>query len=237
MIKKGVIRFCNSFYELQPGVSYVEVVVSIGVLSILMLSLADFSSNAFGVSYNHLMQVEEASQTRFSAERMVNEINQAAYIFPSGLSISLSGTKTVTINTSSAVAILVPTDMNANPVLYNLIAFYLVDNGDKADLYEFKSSTGNSWPANTLPISKFASVSGKSSLIASDIDKSNSSLSYLMNYGNGLTDPMLQGSISGINTNVSTALLKGVNWNLVIKKAQSQTVSIKGISKNVPRFM
>jgi len=222
----------------QSGFSYVEVLISVSVFAILTLCMAQFSSNAFNVMYKQGQQVEMTDQTRFSTDLIPGIINKAYYIFPAGKVINLTGTNLHTnqINTSSSLAFLI-SDNGSTPQYY-FKAFYLADNtAGMSDLYQFSSSTKYSWDNNTCPVLNITTVSGTENLIATDIDKSQSTLTYLLNYNNGITDQILKGSISGITVDDDYALIKGINWNLSFNKAHVQVIQIEGVSNNVPRYL
>jgi|GEM_PF-1784785 len=221
----------------NKGFSYVEVLISVAILAILTLSMAQFSSNAFNIVYKQSQQVEMADQTRFSSDLVSGVITKADYIFPADKTINLLGTNlhTSSINTNNSVAILISDNMGSQ---YYFKAFYLVSNSNgMSDLYQFSSSTKYSWDINTCPISTITTVTGTSSLIASDIDENQSSLTYLLNYNNGITDNILKGNVSGAIISDNDALIKGINWNLSFNKAQVQVMQIEGMSNNVPRFL
>lgn len=221
---------------IKKGFSYVEILMAITALAILTLAMAEFSSNTFGVMFRHGQQLEMADQTRFSTDIITGVINKADYIFPAGKSIALSGTNvhTSSINTNSAVAVLV-SDGEDTPQYY-FKAFYLVTGtGGMTDLYQFSSKYKSTWNTNTRPV--ITAAYGTSSLIASDIDPSKTALTYLLNYNNGTTDAVLRGSITGIASDNDYALVKGINWNISFNKANVQTMQVEGISNNVPRFL
>lgn len=221
---------------IKKGFTYVEILMAISALAILTLAMAEFSSNTFGVMFRHGQQMEMADQTRFSSDMITGIINKADYIFPAGKSIILSGTNvhTSSINTNSAVAVLI-SDGEDSPQYYFKAFYFVTGTGGMIDLYQFSSSDKYTWNANTRP--SITSVSGTSSLIASDIDQSHTTLTYLLNYNNGTTDPVLRGSVTGTAVDNDYALIKGINWSIYFNKANTQTMQIEGISNNVPRFL
>jgi len=223
----------------RRGFTFVEMLISVTALAIIMLALADFSFNTFNISYNHTLQVENANQSRFSSERILNEINKAAYIFPANQNITLiTDEGSDSINTNDAIAMLIPANTSQVSQQYNLVAFYLLDGTqDKKDLYEFRSSNSYNWSKNTVPISSFSTVQGNKSLVANDICENNTELTYILNSDNGVADSILQGSISGVSSDSPTALIKGVDWIIATQKNVLLKTEIKGIAKNVPRIL
>jgi len=224
----------------HKGFTLIEMLVSIVTLGIVAMALADFSSDMFKVSYDHSVQIKNASQTRLSAETITNQINNAVYIFPADHDITLSGegNSSVTINTSNSIAFLIRGYTESATPSYIFKAFYLdKDSNGESNLYEFTRMTEKSWPKNTLPYDYFASNTGYFSLIATDIDETKSSLSYVLNYNNGISDGILRGSMSNTNQNDQYALIRGINWRLSIKNNVEYELNIGGISKSVPRFI
>lgn len=223
---------------IRNGFSYVEVLISAMALAVLTLSIADFSSNVFKVSFDHSKQVENAYQTRFSSEIIVSEILKASYIFPANRDFNLSGSgmNDISINTNDSIAMLIPVDPDLDSTKYIFKAFYFVENlSNKYDLYEFTGSSQISWSKNTLPSN--SSFSGFSSVVASDVIYDETDLEYVLNYDNGISDSILKGSISSVTPDNSYALIKGVKLSLVLDKKVKNTILIEGISRNVPRFI
>ena len=216
----------------KKGYSFIEILISVAILGVIMLSLAEFSSDTFAVTYKHAKLLENANQSRLAIQRVSDEINRAGYIFPSGKSIILSGNNfsTVTINTNNAIAILDP--INVANLTYKFKAFYI----QNSSLYEFASSSNYTWSSNALPVANNNNTTGSVSLIASNLANAATSLTYVMNYNNGITDSILTGSISNTTSDNTYALIKGIEWNLSIDKTQEQTIDIKGLSENVPRY-
>ena len=216
----------------NKGYSFIEVLISVVILSVIMLSLAEFSSDTFAVTYKHSQLLANANQSRLAIQTVGDEINRAGYIFPSGESITLSGTNftTLTINTNNAVALLAP--VNIANLTYKFKVFYI----QNSSLYEFASNSNYTWSSNTLPVANNTNTYGSVTLIASNLDNTLTSLTYDMNYNNGITDSILTGSISNTTSANTYALIKGIEWNLSIDKVYEQTIDIKGLSQNVPRY-
>jgi len=215
----------------RKGFSFAEILMATVALSILMLGFANFSSNVFNVSANHANQIKTVNQARFSTERIITQINKAAYLYPSGISLSLSGKS---INTSTSVALLIP----ENNGQYRFVSYYLVDNPKGlSDLYEFFSDATYEWIENTSPTDNILSFSGVSSILANDIDKNNTTLEYILNYQNAPTDKILKGEISNIVSTNKYALIKGVYWKIFQGTTQEQIIQLKGLSRNAPRFI
>ena len=220
----------RNYNQIHKGFSLIEILVSTIVLSILMLGFAGFTSGVFDVSASHADQIKSVNQARFSTERIITQINKSAYIYPSDVSLFLSGKS---INTLNSVAMLIPEDDGK----YRFVAYYLTANTKGlSDLYEFFSNTTYAWNENTCPAYNILSFSGYSSVIASDIDKNNTALEYILNYQNAPTDKVLKGEVSNIISSNKYALIKGIYWKIFQGTTQDQVIQLKGISRNVPRF-
>ncbi|MEW5819154.1 MAG: prepilin-type N-terminal cleavage/methylation domain-containing protein [Cyanobacteriota bacterium] len=234
----------------SKGLTLIEMLVSSAILAILMLSLADYSASILDASDRHSQQLEKVRGARFSLERISEQVNNAAYIFPGDQTISFSieyseGTgysfDTKTVNTSEAVALLVPMSGNndSQTFMYNLVVFYIEENGSNnnlCELYEF--STGYPsiyWEENTVP--SVNNASGTATKLTNDIEKDSDSLTYILNYDDSPTDKVLKGEIRGATTFDEDALIRGINWDFTIKKpGGSKDVELKGMSRNVPRY-
>ena len=229
------------------GVTLTELLISVAILSVLMLSLADYSLDILNVADRHSQQVERAKNSRFSIERITEQLNDAAYIFPQGKDISFivegSGYswRDVTVNTDNALALLVPRSgvEEVPDYMYNLVVFYFSgENNSKGleDLYEFSTSYPSVyWEPNTIP--EVADATGTVTLIASDIVLESSSLNYIMNYDDSPTDKVLRGEVRNAEPYDEDALIKGITWDFIIRKNdRDKEISLKGNSRNVPRF-
>jgi len=216
---------------MHKGFNFAEILMATVALSILMLGFANFSSNVFNVSASHANQIKTVNQARFSTERIITQIDKAAYLYPSNIILSLSGKN---INTSSSIAMLIPEDNGE----YRFVSYYLVDNTKGlSDLYEFFSDATYEWTENTSPSDNILSISGSSAILANDIDKNNTTLEYILNYQNAPTDKILKGEISNIVSTNKYALIKGVYWKIFQVTTQEQVIHLKGISRNAPRFI
>ena len=182
----------RNYNQIHKGFSLIEILVSTIVLSILMLGFAGFTSGVFDVSASHADQIKSVNQARFSTERIITQINKSAYIYPSDVSLFLSGKSIITLTYA--------------------------------------------WNENTCPAYNILSFSGYSSVIASDIDKNNTALEYILNYQNAPTDKVLKGEVSNIISSNKYALIKGIYWKIFQGTTQDQVIQLKGISRNVPRF-
>jgi len=215
----------------RKGFSLVEILIAISALAIIMLGVAQFTADIFKVSANHASQLNTVNYARLITERVITQISKAGYIYPAQLSISITGRS---INTSSSIAMLIPDDNSR----YFFVAYYSIDTSDgKADLYEFTSSNNFAWTKNANPATSMMSFSGSSSIIAKDIIKNNTTLQYILDYQNASYDSILKGSISGVTQNSSNALVKGIDWKIAQGTSRTQTIQVKGISNNVPRFI
>ena len=223
------------------GLTLLESLVSVGILGIMMLSLAQFSSNALTVSYKHTQQVLGVKESRSIVERIDQRLSNAEYILPSGRDINLCikpsydvGTnECITTNTNNAHAVLVPNISSSS--LYNIVIFYTKpDSNNINNLYEFVSDTNITWNKNTSPISNFSNVSGNSNELASNVV--NGELFYYLADVDSITDPLFGSGKSTITSN--DALIKRVVWNISFNKNNiTNTVTINGVAKNVPRFL
>lgn len=223
----------------SSGMSLVEVIISIGILSVLMLSLTDYSLHALDVSTSNIYQIEKTRENRLSAERFSNQATKAEYIFPAGTSLSIYSHGFMgEINTDNAVALLMlkdPGDEYTSPT-YVIDLFYLRENSKgKYDLYELTGAYDMTWEANTLPVSTFNYVHGNETKLLEDIILSESELTYILNQENGITDGVLKGLVNDVETNDPYALIKGFTWKLKVSKDNEYYLRVKGFSNNVPR--
>ncbi len=219
------------------GITLAELVVSTVVLSLVMLGTVGFTANFMDVSFRNSKQMVNVNQARDVSENMVKEIANAAYIYPAGITISLntSDNNSFTINTNNSVAMLYrDTDGSSN---YGFTAFFLQNNdGGGTDLCQFSEAPSYTWDDNTSPASGLLNFYGSSSKLISDIDSTNTSLSYILNYSNGLSDEILQGQIGGVDATDPNALIKGIDWQIAQDNVEEHTIKIKELSRNVPRF-
>jgi len=224
---------------IRKGLSLTELLISSAVITVMLLAFADYSAGLFQVSSDHAKLLENIDQTRLSSGQITSEVSRAAYIYPKGIDISLyADHRTLTINTSNAIALLIPVKQQDGSNRYRFTAFYFQNAQEgKANLYEFHSSYDYDWTENTLPASQFAMYNGSSSLIMSDIVTEYTSLSYTVNYDNGVSDTVLKGLISDRTETSSDALINGVLLNITVRKKNDYTYNIKGVSENVPRYI
>ena len=215
----------------KKGFNFAEILISTAALSILMLGFSQFTADIFNVSANHAAGIKTVNDARFTTERIITQISKAAYIYPAGISINLS--EASTINTSNSVAMLVP-DSGTN---YFFVAYYgAVNQLGKSDLYEFVSNKSYNWSKNICPAAGMKNFSGKSSIIAENINPDGMVLDYALNYENPAYDSVLRGEISGADQNNENALIKGIDWKISQGTSRLQLIEIKGISNNAPRF-
>lgn len=218
----------------KKGVSLLELVVSISIFSLIMLGTAGFTMNFMDTSYINSKQMMNVNQTRAISESISNEISNAVYIYPSGINIVLNSS--TTINTSNAVAVLYAEEVSG-VIKYGLTAFFTRANENETrDLCQFSSAPIYSWNANTSPASNLKAFEGSISVLATDISSTDSSLTYILSYSNGLVDKVLEGQINGAQVNEETALIKGIDWQIAQNNVESTTFKVKEMSKNVPRF-
>lgn len=245
--------------------SLTELLMAFLVLGTITTAIAALSLNTFKASTDYQKQIDTVNYTRFSSERIQYYVSMADYIFPPGTSMTIASK---TINTNNSIAILLYDDVNSDPTssnyYYYLKVFYLSLNtsNNYYDLNEFTSSVSKIWAKNKLPGTIFTGLSGSTSLLISNIDNSTTTLSYLLDNTDGVSDDILKGALSNATVTDSTALIKGVDWNLFINHESSSgaqstilnqgtngnestsnssvyetSVKIKGISKNVPRYI
>jgi len=216
-------------FTIKKGFNFAEILIATSALSILMMGFAQFTADVFNVSARHAGQLTDVNQARFATERIMTEISKAAYIYPSGTAISLADG--LSISTSDSIAML----LAENDGKYRFVAYYLDNANGESDLYEYISANTYTWTENSSPANDIISFTGSSSVIANDIDETNTDLEYILNYQNAPSDKVLKGQISNISDADRYALIKGVNFK--IYQAQSDDIiEIKGISRNVPRF-
>lgn len=230
----------------RKGISLTEMAISTAVLAVVMLGAAGFSTGLFNASATSSVQLLNVNQARELGQNITNEVINAKYIYPPGTTISLNAAHPATgagwnftINTDNSVAMLFSENLNndENP-LYGFIAYFLTEEpGGSAVLYQFIDDPSYTWDSNTSPASDMVNFTGNVSVIISDIDSADTTLDYIFNYNNGITDEILQGELSGVNINDSNALIKGIEWQIVQTNIEDHTIRIKGLSRNVPRFI
>lgn len=223
----------------SKGVTLAELIVSVMILSIVMLSTAGFTFNFMDASTRTALQIKNVDQARTIFESISKEVANAAYIYPANIDIDLTSSgeeASVTINTNEAVAMLYEYD-NYGYITYGFTAFFLVSKADgSADLYQFTEYPYHTWTENTSPATTMTSFYGNTTKIISDIDPDNSSLSYILSYSNGLVDEVLLGEIEGATESDPNALIKGIDWEIAQSNLEKQTIKLKELSRNVPRF-
>ena len=217
-------------YNKKSGVSFTEILISTAALAVLMLGFSEFTAGMFDVSASHASQIISVNHARFSSERIITEINKAAYIYPAGVNIQLSG---LTINTNNSVAILI----EDNSGDYFFVAYYTSENGQgDFDLYEYTSDYSYTWDKDTSPAINLTSFNGSAEVIANKINIENTVLNYILNYNNAPYDEILKGEIGNASASDTNALIKGIDWEISQGTTDTQKIQIKGISRNVPRF-
>lgn len=231
------------------GVTLVELLVSAAIISVVTLSLFDFSMNVLNAAEKHTHQLENIKGSRLSMERITEQINDAVYIFPMNKDLSFSvaqgfeSFETESVNTNNAVGLLIPFTGNdtlcGTTPCYNFVVFYLKQIGDTDyyDLYEFSTAYPSvEWEENTIP--SVSGQSGTETLLATNVQPVRDSITYILNYNDSPTDKILKGAVRDALVDDDDALIRGVEWVLSMKKPNGESVdiNIRGISKNVPRF-
>ncbi len=216
----------------RKGLNFTEILMATAALAILMLGFSQFTADIFNVSATHASQMDKVSRQRLISERILTQISKAAYIYPPNINITLSNG--VVINTSNSIAALIP-DPNEK---YIFTAYYINNNlSENADLYEFTSDISYFWAKDYNPAANMLSFNGSIELLAENINPAGTFLSYVMNYENAPYDQSLKGESSGTTSNSSNALIKGINWIISQESNNNELIQIKGISRNVPRFI
>lgn len=220
----------NKNLSKRKAFSFIEMMISIFALSVVMLGFSGATSNVFRISADSSTQLKHVKHARFSSERIVNKLYKASYIYPSGISITLSGG--ITINTSDSVAMLIREDED-----YRFVAYYFSEaSAVKSHLNEFISTSLYEWVENTCPAAELTSFSGSSSSIADDIIEAESSLEYIINFNNSQTDQILKGGVTNVLPDNQFALIKGIDWEIAYGTTQTDVIIVKGTAANVPRF-
>lgn len=240
---KNKVSFSRT--EKRKGLSLTEMAISTLILALIMTGAAGFSSEFFNASATSSLQLLNVSQAREIGQNISNEIANSSYIYPPGVTIGLSTTHPATdenwdfnINTTDSVAMLFGEDPNNDGnIIYGFVAFFLMEGDGTTSLYQFIDSPSYTWDENTSPASELTGFTGNSSIIITDIDSVNTNLSYIFNYSNGITDEILKGEISGIAIDDPNSLIKGIDWEIAQNNVETQTIKIKGLSRNVPRFI
>lgn len=233
---------------MNKGLTLTEMLISSVILSILMLSLANFSFDILNVAEKHSGQIETTQSSRFSLERITEQIRNASYIFPAGQDIGFTvefngdtgySFNSETVNTSNAIALLVPFAGNpfyqdSETPVYNLIIYYLEKNTDgTSNLREFSTSYPSVyWSINSIP--EEGTSYGSSTILAKDIVTDSSDLTYILSYDSSSTDTVLKSELQNAEVSDSNALIKGIDWDFTLER-NNTNVNVKGISRNVPR--
>ena len=216
----------------RKGFSFTEIIIATFALSILMLGFAGFTSNIFDISASHAGSIKNVSQSRFSTERITTQLNKAAYIYPAAVNLNLGGG--TIINTSDSVGMLIPESDGK----YRFVAYYINNNAQgSSDLYEYFSNNTYTWTENTCPATDIISFTGSASVLANNLNKAGTVLNYVLSYENAPSDTILKGNISNTAVTDKIALIQGIEWNILQRTANNEVIQIKGISKNVPRYI
>ncbi len=217
--------------KVHKGFSLSEIIITCFVMAIIMLSISEFSWNVFAFSSKNSKVLEMTDQSRIFTERVTSQMLMASYIFPPGLEIYLStDSSSFAINTEDSIAFLVEDGSSGDYIFYS---FFI--SGD--EFYEFRAKYPYTWVENTNPVSDFTYSYGVLSLLGTDVVASESTLSYSLNYENGITDKVLLGTIAAVDTTSINALIKSIEWDIKISKLNDKTMTIKGVSRNVPRYI
>lgn len=227
----------------KKGFTMMELLITTAVLAVLMMGVAGFSASFFDVSATSSKQLLNVNQAREIAQSITSEVRRAAYIYPAGVTISIDYLDVATeqasvtnINTTNSPSMLFEEEVNGD-VRYGFTAYFLKTENGTTNLYQFMQGPEYEWAKNTSPAASLKSFKGIAVKVISDIDTANTSLTYILNYSNGITDKVLQGRLSGTNTNDVNALIKGIDWQIAQKNVEKRTIRVKGLSDNVPRFI
>ncbi len=232
-------------HPFKKGFSLTEAILSTLVLVMVMMGAAFMSEDFLDVTSNNSLQLMNVSQAREITQSITYDVTNAGYIYPPGVTIAISTTHPDTgqswnfnISTNDSVAILFSdgTDLSGNP-LYGLVVYFMEADGERTTLYHFVDNPSYSWAENSCPAENLTSFTGVTSGIITDVNRGNTTLNYVFNYENGLTDEILQGQISGVAIDNPEALIKGIEWEIAQGNIEDQTIRIKGLSRNVPRFI
>lgn len=213
----------------RPAFTLSELIMAVGVLSVMTLAMANFSLNTFKVSSEHSQILDNASQTRFLEDQIASKIAQAHYIFPSEITLSLNTNgDSTSIDTTDSIAMLILDENNAN--YYYLECFYIKNN----QIFEFLSDNSKKWSKNIQPYTVFGSESGTSNSIATKISAADSSLEYSLNYENSQSENIFKGQMASATSYDPLALIKGIKWSI---SRDNKLITIGGVSNNVPRYI
>lgn len=232
----------------NKGLTLIELLISSVILAILMLSLAQFSLDILNVAEKHSGQVEKTQSSRFSQERITEQIRNASYIFPKGQDLGFTiefnndtgySYTSESVNTNEAIALLVPFAgdpyyQGSYTPVYNLIIYYFDDNGDgTSDLREFSTAYPSAyWSLNSIPDA--GTAYGNSTILAKNVLTQSNNLSYILSYENSSTDTILKSEGQNADAEDDNALIKGIDWNFNLQRNNTE-INVKGISRNVPR--
>lgn len=239
---------------IKKGYTILEALTSMIILGFVSLALATFVGQSMNASYINSQQLEKIDFTRFTVDRILEEIKKAEYIYPSNIALTLvekdpldsTKSKSITVNTTNAIALLIPTAKQN--LKYRATVFYIETVEIKKDpnsnevcyyynLREFNGETDYSWAKNSIPAESMLTLNGNSQILASNIDNASTSLNYILSNNNGLSDYSLKGDISSTAATSTKALISGIKWRIYINKLENEEITINGLSHNIPRFI
>jgi prepilin-type N-terminal cleavage/methylation domain-containing protein len=231
----------------KRGFTTLEMLIAMGVLGVILTvaaALLQSNQRATDVQQARTNSLEDA---RLAASRLIETVNQAAYIFPAGQRIQVNGltgralANEVTTG-ANALALLVPDGLNAAQRQYHGVVFYLADRTKfLKDLPNLPSNriapwvlvearTGLegigaiTWDRDALPPRKWATTINEGVLVDGMVEDGSTTTSDLMRSASfapsaGIDQTVFSGGLRGNNPAITNAnaLLLGVSFQLSIR--------------------
>jgi prepilin-type N-terminal cleavage/methylation domain-containing protein len=222
------------------GFTLVELLVGAGLLGIILTVATGFLQNNQQAMFGQQARNDSLEDGRAAMSRMGELVNQSAYVYPSGITISGltgvvgNGTASQITTGSSALALLIPDNQGSTPKRYHGVIYYLTSraatkfSGDlptsdanrigESVLVEAKTGSSGAgaltWNDNTNPAIDLANWSVATSIpegvLADGLVAANSNLMMNAKYS----------PIAGIDDTVFNSGLRGTNPAITTSSAR-----------------
>lgn len=235
------------------GYTLTELLVAMGLLGVVLLLASGLfaSSNAYTTLTITSAELEE--DARLALLRVTEVTTQAAYIYPTGKTLTLE-TGSVTTG-KDTLALLVPADSPYCPSLtvadaarYCLFVYHTQPRGSYAGvLPRIKNPTADvlierrvqwvDWPVNTMPATDFSALTPVSGVVADSVDTTLTDFGALeLSRQGGVMDTILQTSVP---VNAPTALIQVARPLLAVqvdrvKVQRSGYIFVRSIPRATP---